>query len=301
MPAQLKEVRNRITSVRNTQQITRAMKMVSAAKLRRAQEAIQNMRPYANKMQEILTNVLASLGTEVESDYVRKHEQGQVLLVLITSDKGLCGSFNSNLIKRVKYLLENTYKKEAEQNKVSLMCIGKKGYRYFAGKYDLPIISDYSDLFLDFSYQNAVEATEHVLKGYREKRFQKVEIIYSQFKNAATQLFQNEDFLPIKLDSEEESHGTNEEEKSADYLFEPSQHDILQELIPNMLRSQFYKALLDNNASEHGARMTAMDTATDNANELLRDLRLTYNRARQAAITTELTEIVSGANALEEG
>lgn len=299
MPAQLKEVRNRINSVKNTQQITKAMKMVSAAKLRKAQTAIQNMRPYANKMQEILNHVLASVGEEVNSDYVRDHQQGQVLLVLITSDKGLCGSFNSNLIKRAKYLIENDYKEEAEQGKVTIMGIGKKGYEYYKSKYKLPMIGDYRDLFLDFTYQNSVEAAEHIMQGYRNKQFRKVELIYSQFKNAATQYFQNENFLPIQFDHHEGD--SEKEEHHADYIFEPNQQNILQELIPNMLRSQFYKALLDNSASEHGARMTAMDTATENADDILRELRLTYNRARQAAITTELSEIVSGANALEEG
>ncbi len=298
MPAQLKEVRNRINSVKNTQQITKAMKMVSAAKLRKAQTAIQNMRPYANKMQEILDHVLISVGDDISSEYVQEHDEGQVLLVLITSDKGLCGSFNSNLIKRAKYLLENDYKKEAEQGKVTIMGIGKKGLEYYRSKYKIPLIDEYRDLFFNFTYANAMEAAEYIMNGYKNKKFRKVELIYSRFKNAATQYFQNEDFLPIRFDHQD---GQSQEQSHTDYIFEPNQTEILYQLIPNMLRSQFYKALLDNSASEHGARMTAMDTATDNANEILRELRLTYNRARQAAITTELTEIVSGANALEEG
>ena len=299
MPANLKEVRGRIKSVVNTQQITKAMKMVSAAKLRRAQDAILEMRPYANHLGDILKNIFASIeGEEISLDFSSQREPNKVLLVLITSDKGLAGAFNSNLIKLARRTMLEKYREQYNAGNLYLMTVGKKGADYYKRLEDTNLLTNYRDLFLDLSFANVAEAAEFVMQSFLDKKFDRVELIYSRFKNAATQEYTLERYLPVALDASDD-----EEKKShrADFIYEPDKKQIIEELIPKILKTQFFKALLESNASEHGARMTAMDQATENANELLRDLRIMYNRARQAAITTELTEIVSGAGALEEG
>ena len=290
---QLKEVRTRIQSVNSTQQITKAMKMVSAAKLRRAQDAILQMRPYSEKLSEILSNIVLSLEGEIEVDFAKEREINNVLIVLITSDKGLCGGFNSSSIKKAKALIEDKYAQQAAAGNVQILCMGKKGYAAFK-KLPYKMIDDYMQIFSDLSFENAAGVAEFLMNGFENGAFDKIELVYGQFKNAATQIFTEEPFLPIpKLEKGEENSSRS------DYIFEPNKEEIITYLIPKILKTQVYKALLDSNASEHGARMTAMDKASENANELLRELRISYNRARQAAITTELTEIVGGAAALE--
>ncbi len=291
----LKEVRTRIQSVISTQQITKAMKMVSAAKLRRAQDAITQMRPYSGKLTEMLNNIISGSEGDMEIGYAKSREVKSVLIVLITSDKGLCGGFNSNLIKMTRSILQEKYKEHAKQGKVEIMTIGNKGYTYFKRE-PYPINKDFLGLFTQLAFENVAKAADYAMEGFLSGKYDRVEFVYSKFKNAATQIFTNEQFLPIpKAEPSEEST----KKKVPDFIYEPDKKQIVEYLVPKILKTQFYKAILDNNASEHGARMTAMDKASDNANELLRDLKISYNRARQAAITTELTEIVSGAAALE--
>ncbi len=291
----LKEVRTRIQSVISTQQITKAMKMVSAAKLRRAQDAIIQMRPYSGKLTEILNNILSGSEGDVEIGFAKKREVKSVLIVLITSDKGLCGGFNSNLIKMTRSLLQDKYKALAKQGKVELMTIGSKGYGYFKRE-PHPINKDFVGLFGSLTFEKVSKAADYAMEGFLTGKYDSVEFVYSKFKNAATQIFTNEQFLPIP---KVETTASAKSRKVPDFIYEPDKKQIVEYLVPKILKTQFFKAILDNNASEHGARMTAMDKASDNANELLRDLKISYNRARQAAITTELTEIVSGAAALE--
>lgn len=292
MSGQLKEVRTRIQSVISTQQITKAMKVVSAAKLRKAQEAIVRMRPYSLKLSELLSNLVASLQGDLEIEYAREKEVNNVLIVLITSDRGLCGGFNSNLIKLARTLIEKKY----QGKQITLLFLGSKGYRVFK-KFEFATHTDYMDIFSDLTFEKAAEAATYIMDSYTKGEYDHVDLVYSQFKNAATQTFTAEQFLPIaKI---EPAEGEEESNNKVDFIFEPDKKDIIKHLIPKILKTQLFKALLDSNASEHGARMTAMDKATENANELLRDLKISYNRARQAAITTELTEIVSGAAALE--
>ena len=291
MSGQLKEVRTRIQSVTSTQQITKAMKMVSAAKLRRAQDAIIRMRPYSLKLSELLSNLVASLQGDVEIEYAKERDVKTVLIVLITSDRGLCGGFNSTLIKMTRGLIDEKYRGK----QVHLLLSGNKGYGFFK-KFDYPANTDYVNIFSDLTFENAAKAADFIMESFANAEYDHVDLVYSQFKNAATQIFTAEQFLPIaKLDPEEGEGGSNRVE----FIFEPNKAEIVEYLVPKILKTQLFKALLDSNASEHGARMTAMDKATENASEMLRDLKISYNRARQAAITTELTEIVSGAAALE--
>jgi len=291
----LKEVRTRIQSVISTQQITKAMKMVSAAKLRRAQEAIIQMRPYAGKLSDMLNNIVSGNEGEIEIGYAKQREVRSVLIVLITSDKGLCGAFNSSLIKMARSLVQEKYSTLAKQGKVEIMTIGNKGFAFFKRE-PYPINKDFIHLFTHLNFENVSKAASYAMEGFMSGKFDQVEIVYSKFKNAATQIFTIEQFLPIP---KAETAAAAKSKKIPDFIYEPEKKEIIEYLVPKILKTQFYKAILDNNASEHGARMTAMDKASDNANELLRELRITYNRARQAAITTELTEIVSGAAALE--
>lgn len=291
----LKEVRTRIQSVISTQQITKAMKMVSAAKLRRAQDAITQMRPYAAKLTDLLNNIISSGESDTEVGYAKEREVKSVLIVLITSDKGLCGAFNSSLIKMTRALLQEEYKDLAKQGKVELMTIGAKGYG-FLKRESYPVNKDFTGLFSSLTFENVSKAADYAMHGFLNGKFDRVDFVYSKFKNAATQVFTHEQFLPIP---KVEKPAGQTSKKIPDFIFEPDKKLIVEHLVPKILKTQFYRAILDNNASEHGARMTAMDKATDNANELLRELRISYNRARQAAITTELTEIVSGAAALE--
>ncbi|MDF2380307.1 ATP synthase F1 subunit gamma [Nostoc ellipsosporum NOK] len=292
MAGQLKEVRNRIKSVQSTQQITKAMKMVSAAKLRRAQDAIIQMRPYANKLQEMLSNIVSNSEGDVEMKLATERPVEKVLLISITSDRGLAGAFNTNVIKLTKALINEKYSEQNRKGNVTVWNIGKKGYEHFQ-KNGFRADATYKDIFLNLTFENVQQAAQGAMKAFEEKEFDVVEIIYSQFKNAATQRFVTERFLPIPRVEKKEG------DKKANFIFDPSEAELVAELMPKILNTQLYKAVLDSNASEHGARMTAMDKASENANEMLRNLKISYNRARQAAITTELTEIVSGAAALQ--
>jgi F-type H+-transporting ATPase subunit gamma len=293
MSGQLKEVRTRIQSVTSTQQITKAMKMVSAAKLRRAQDAIVQMRPYAEKLQDMLSNIVSNSTGDVDLSLAEERTVERVLIIAITSDRGLCGAYNANVIKTVRKTIAENYSAQMAKGNVTVMPIGKKAYEYFT-KLGYKTIDDFWSTFSDLSFDNVRKAAIYAQQGFLKKEFDKVEIVYSQFKNAATQYFVAEAYLPIpKVESKEEGN------TKADFIFEPSEETLIMELMPKILNTQVYKAILDANASEHGARMTAMDKASENANDLLRSLKISYNRARQAAITTELTEIVSGAAALQ--
>ena len=293
MAGQLKEVRERIKSVRSTQQITKAMKMVSAAKLRRATEAIQQMRPYATKLSEILNNILSSSDGGLDTGLATEREVKKVLIVLFTSDRGLCGGFNTNIIKRVQQLVAEEYGTIAKKD-ITILSIGKKGQ---AACRRLGYTPDekFVHLLANINFTDIGAAAEYVIEAFNNKEYDKVDLVYGRFKNAAVQLPEVERFLPLVKTKPEAGA---KKAKSADFIFEPNQAEILEALIPKILKTQVYKAILDTNASEHGARMTAMDKATENAEEMLRSLRISYNRARQATITTELTEIVSGAAAL---
>jgi F-type H+-transporting ATPase subunit gamma len=292
MAGQLKEVRNRIKSIQNTQQITKAMKMVSAAKLRRAQDAIIQMRPYARKLQELLSNIVSDSEGGVGSNLAIERPIEKVLLIVITSDRGLAGAYNANLIKLAKTTIREKYSAQAAKGNVMIWSIGKKGFEHFF-KNNYKVSDTYKDIFLHLDFPHVQAAAQAAVKAFAEKEFDTVDIVYSQFRNAATQTFVVEKFLPIPK-VEKKPGAVN-----ADFIFEPDKEQLIAELMPKILNTQLYKAVLDANASEHGARMTAMDKASENANELLKVLRLSYNRARQAAITTELTEIVSGAAALQ--
>jgi F-type H+-transporting ATPase subunit gamma len=292
MAGQLKEVRNRIKSVQSTQQITKAMKMVSAAKLRRAQDAIIQMRPYAQKLQEMLSNIVSNLegGTSIALAEERVVEN--VLLIVITSDRGLCGAYNSNIIKLAKATIAEKYEAQHQKGNVVIWNIGKKGWEAMT-KVGFTTSDSFKDIFLNLTFENVQTAAQAAVAAFKNKEFDAVEIIYSQFKNAATQAFIAEQFLPIPKIAPIAGA------KKCDFIFEPNKDELIAELMPKILNTQLFKAVLDCNASEHGARMTAMDKASENANELLKSLKISYNRARQAAITTELTEIVSGAAALQ--
>ncbi|RYZ28252.1 MAG: ATP synthase F1 subunit gamma [Chitinophagaceae bacterium] len=292
MAGQLKEVRNRIKSVQSTQQITKAMKMVSAAKLRRAQDAIVQMRPYAKKLQEMLSNIVSNTEVEGGNTLAVERPVERVLLLVITSDRGLAGAYNANIIKLAKQTIREKYDTQYSKGNVTIWSIGKKGYEHFA-KNNYKVSDTHKDIFLNLTFENVQKASQAAVQAFRNREFDAVEIIYSEFKNAATQRFVAEQFLPIP--KAENKDGATK----ADFIFDPSKEELIAELMPKILNTQLYKAVLDANASEHGARMTAMDKASENANELLRNLKISYNRARQAAITTELTEIVSGAAALQ--
>jgi F-type H+-transporting ATPase subunit gamma len=292
MAGQLKEVRNRIKSVQSTQQITRAMKMVSAAKLRRAQDAIIQMRPYARKLQEVLSNIVSNSEGETGMSLAVERPVEKVLLIVVTSDRGLCGAYNATLVKMAKALIAEKYAKQHKKDKVTIWSIGKKGYENFIkNKYRAE--ATFKDIFLHLSFENVQQCARAAMEAFEKKEADVVEIIYSEFKNAATQQFTIERFLPIPKVTKKA--GTTK----ADFIFEPNKEQLITELMPKILNTQLYKAVLDAHASEHGARMTAMDKASENAEEMLRTLKISYNRARQAAITTELTEIVSGAAALK--
>ena len=285
--ANLKEIRNRIVSVSSTMQITSAMKMVSAAKLKKAQDAITSMRPYASALNNLIQNLSSSLEPDMNSPFVSVREKNSILLVAITSNRGLCGAFNSNVIKKTRQLIIE----EFSDKKVSLITIGKKGSEIL-GKKD-KIISTHDYIFDDLNYKKADEISKEIMDSFKKELYDEVILVYNRFKNAATQIVETETFLPIEENLDEKSL------KSPDYIFEPNQSKIVNELLPKALSIKFFKALRDSFASEHGARMTAMHKATDNATELRDQLKLTYNKARQAAITNEILEIVGGAEALE--
>ncbi len=287
----LKEVRVRITSVNSTKQITSAMKMVSAAKLRKAQDAVTQMRPYAEKLQEILRGVSAGLDTS-ENVYGRNDKDDNVLIIAISSNRGLCGAFNSQVIKQVKHLIADDYKTK----NVTILTFGKKAEEafrktdYFIKGTLLPRHTN--EIFDDLTYERTAEAALKVMGAFKARQFDRVMLVYNSFKNAAVQEVKTEQFLPV-LPPQNDGTGVD-----ADYIFEPNKSEIVGDLIPKSLKTQLFKALLDSTASEHGARMTAMHKATDNATDLIKELKLTYNKARQAAITKEILEIVGGAEAL---
>ena len=283
--ANLKEIRNRISSVSSTMQITSAMKMVSAAKLKKAQDAITAMRPYADKLTELLQSLSATLDADSGSKYATQLEVNNVLIVAITSNRGLCGAFNSNIIKQTQNLISNVY---ADKN-VSVVAIGKKANDAFSKNGS--VVANKSQVFDDLTFDNVAEIAEMLMDKFVEGEFDKIELVYNKFKNAATQIVMTEQFLPI-VPVEEDAN------VNLDYIFEPSKIEIVEQLIPKSLKTQLYKGIRDSFASEHGARMTAMHKATDNATELRDQLKLTYNKARQAAITNEILEIVGGAEAL---
>jgi len=295
MAGQLKEVRIRIKSVQSTQQITKAMKMVSAAKLRRAQDAIVQMRPYTKKLQEILGNIISnSEGDSSSIKLAAERPVEKVLLIVVTSDRGLCGAYNANIIKLAISKIDEQYADQLKNGNVTIWGIGKKGTEYFQRK-GFNVSDEFRDSFLQLNFNHIKSIAIKAVKAFENNEFDAVEIVYSEFRNAASQQFIAERFLPIpKTPVKQGQKATN-----AEFIFEPAKEVLIEELMPKILNSQLYKALLDANASEHGARMTAMDKASENANELLKSLKISYNRARQAAITTELTEIVSGAAALQ--
>nr|WP_299342589.1 ATP synthase F1 subunit gamma [Allomuricauda sp.] len=283
--ANLKEIRSRISTVSSTMQITSAMKMVSAAKLKKAQDAITAMRPYANKLTELLQNLSASLDGDAGSKYADNREVNKVLIVSITSNRGLCGAFNSNIIKQSLSLTGDTYLGK----QVDYLTIGKKGNDILSKKGN--VVENHSEIYDSLTFDNVAEIAENLMAKFTEGAYDRIDLVYNKFKNAATQIVMTEQFLPI-VPTEGDNQG------SADYIFEPSKEEIVEQLIPKSLKTQLFKAIRDSFASEHGARMTAMHKATDNAGELKAQLTLTYNKARQAAITNEILEIVGGAEAL---
>ncbi len=302
MSGKLKEVKNRIASVTSTKQITRAMKLVAASKFKRATDRIVQMRPYADKLGEMLGNIVKATEGEISLKLAEEREKvNKVLIVVITSDKGLCGGFNSNVIKQARAAL-NDHREQWDAGNVSVLAVGKKGADFFKRYNNITFIEDYTDLFSDLDFERSREASEYILGSYESGEFDKVVVCYAKFKNAVVQDFKKLDFLPIpKISAEVNPDKVEEDKGKVDYIFEPDKHVLVNELAPKILKTQFYSYLLDSNASEHGARMTAMDSATENANDLLNDLKIAYNKARQASITTELTEIVSGAAALDGG
>ncbi len=295
--ANLKEVKGRIQSVTSTQQITKAMKMVAAAKLRRAQDRITQMRPYSQKLTKLIQNVSGGVETEsLNNPYSTQREVNNVLLVVVSSDRGLCGGFNNNAFKFARTLIQEKYGSHEKGGSLTILPIGKKSMDYFT-KRGYNVDKQFGMLMGNLTFDEVREAAEYVMESFVKGEFDQVEIIYNEFKNVAVQEIKSEQFLPIQMNTDDEEGATS----SIDYIFQPSKEFIFSEIIPKTLKIQFYRTLLESNASEQGARMTAMDQATDNASELLKELRLTYNRTRQAAITKEILEIVGGAEALSQG
>ncbi|RZK79679.1 MAG: ATP synthase F1 subunit gamma [Pedobacter sp.] len=290
--ANLKEVRIRIASVQSTQQITKAMKMVSAAKLKRATNAIVQLRPYATKLKEILGNLSASLEGS-SSPFIQEREPNKVLIIVVSSNRGLAGAFNMNVIKATNNLIANKYSEQYKNGNVSIVAIGKKSQDFYE-KRNYNIIGNNNEVYSALTFENVTKITDSIMRGFEKGEYDKVELVYNKFKNAAVQILTTEQLLPLPKNAEEE----HVKPVNIDYILEPSQESIVEQLIPKSIKIQLYKAVLDSHASEHGARMTSMDKATENAGDLLKALKLSYNQARQAAITTELTEIVSGAAAL---
>ncbi len=288
----LKEVKTRISSVVSTQQITKAMKMVAVSKLRRAKNSILQMRPFAEKLNEILINVSKDLDADEGKGYGTEREIEKVLIMVITSDRGLCGPFNNNVSKRTVALIEENYKYQFDAGDVHILPLGKKGFDFFRRR-KYHVIAKFTDIFRGLSFKKGREPAEFVMNAFLQGEYDKVDIVYNEFKNVARQVVRVEQFLPIAPDSD-----TEQLPGIIDYIFQPNKKVIIEEMIPKSLKIQFYKAMLESNAAEHGARMTAMEQATENAGELLGELRLVYNRTRQAAITKEILEIVAGAEAL---
>jgi F-type H+-transporting ATPase subunit gamma len=292
MAGQLKEVRNRIKSIQSTQQITKAMKMISATKLRKAQDAIIQMRPYAKKLRELVVNVIGNSDSDIVSGLSVERPIEKLLFIVITSDRGSCGAYNSNLIKLTKSTIKEKYAAQAAKGNIWIWSIGKKGYEHFL-KNNYKVNAAYKDIFLHLNFASVQACAQAAVQAFQNKEFDAVEIVYSEFKNAATQQFIVSKVLPIP--KEPKKPGAREN----NFIIEPAKEELIAVLMPYVLNTLMYRIVLEANASEHGARMTAMDKATENANEILKSLRISYNRARQAAITTELTEIVSGAAALQ--
>ena len=287
----LKEIRNRIVSVGSTMQITSAMKMVSAAKLKRAQDAVTKLRPYAAKLKELLQN-LSAVTDPSENKFAKINDSKSVLIVAVTSNRGLCGGFNNNIIKRVQYLIQNDLK----ENDVKVLCLGKKVKDVIKKTPNYFITEELTaveDIFSDLTFDRASTIANELMELYKQQQFSKIVVVYNRFVNAATQAIETEQFLPVLEVKQEEGVSV-----AQDYIFEPNKEDLVAVLIPKSLKIQLFKALMDSNASENGARMTAMHKATDNANDLQKSLKLSYNKARQAAITNEILEIVGGAEAL---
>jgi F-type H+-transporting ATPase subunit gamma len=289
--ASLKEVKNRITSIISTQQITKAMKMVAAAKLRKSQERIIQMRPFSEKLSEVLRNV-SGAGEEGQSWYNAVREEKNILIVTVSADRGLCGSFNTNVFKATLKLIKERYAQQNEQGRITIMPIGKKALEYFK-KRGYKVEDRYSTLFQDLSFENVSKAAEFLMSSFEKGTYDKIDVVYNEFKNVATQILRVEDYLPIKAEA------TDAKATDVDYIYQPDREEIVTGLIPKSLRVQLFKAVLDSNAAFNGAQMTAMDKATENAGELLKELKLAYNRTRQAAITKEILEIVGGAEALK--
>ena len=275
--------------------------MVAAAKLRRAQQAIVQMRPYANKLNDMLRNILSNLEGDVETSFGKEREVKKVCMVVVSSNRGLAGSFNANICKATMAKVQNEYAEVKANGGLSMLFIGKKGYEYFSKRLEgVEFITEYQNLFNDLSFDNASKVSKHLMDAFENKDYDRIDVTYAFFKNAATQFTKVEQFLPVqKIEQKEEESGSRK--LKADYTFEPNKQELLEYLIPSILQTQFQKYLLDTHASEHGARMTAMDKATENAKELLGDLKISYNKARQEAITKEILEIVGGAAALEDG
>jgi F-type H+-transporting ATPase subunit gamma len=290
MPS-LKEVKNRITSVVSTQQITKAMKMVAAAKLRRSQDRILQMRPFAHKLAYILRNLSSAQSDGADNWFSAVREEKKILVVAVSSDRGLCGSFNTNVFKGVLRLINEKYEQQHRQGNVTVLSIGKKAEDYF-GKRKFPIVKNFTGIIASLSFDRVADASEYIMDAFKKGTYDKVEIVYNEFKNVATQVLRTEQYLPVVMPE-------GDQKTEVDYIYQPDREEIVTGLIPKSLKVQLFKAVLDSNAAENGARMTAMDKATENAGELLKELRLTYNRTRQAAITKEILEIVGGAEALK--
>lgn len=296
--AGLKEVRERIKSVKSTQQITKAMKLVSASKLKKAQDRIVKMRPYSAKLQDVLSNIMGNVNVgELSLSYNIERPVNRVLLVIITSDRGLCGGFNSNLIKTAKKLTNEVYAAQIAKGNLTILPIGKKGYDAFKRNEKIDFNTTYVNLFQNLTFENAGVAAEEIMKAFTAGEYDKVEVVFAEFKNAATQIFQSVQFLPVPKVAAPVAAASKT--AKSNYSFEPNKEDLLMELVPKILKTSFFRYILDTNASEHGARMVAMESATNNANDLIKRLNIEYNKARQASITNQIMEIVSGAAALE--
>lgn len=299
MAANLKEVRNRIKSVISTQQITKAMKMVSAAKLRKAQQAIVQMRPYANKLNDMMKNIMSFSSGDGAAEFAKISSKQKPLVVIITSDRGLCGAFNTNILKLVQAQIKDNYTDAAKSGNLKFLCIGKKGFEFFKRRFpNCTFYDQYQGLYANVDFASVSEVSNKIMEDFKSGTVDQVELYYGRFKNAGTQFPEREQYLPIEKIEVKSTTDSKEKNIKPDYIFEPEQGELLKELIPSILQAQLFKCVLDTQASEHGARMTAMDKATENAESMLNELKINYNKARQEAITKELSEIVGGAAAL---
>ncbi|KOH44146.1 F0F1 ATP synthase subunit gamma [Sunxiuqinia dokdonensis] len=290
--ASLKEIRTRISSVKTTRQVTSAMKMVSAAKLKKAQDAILQIRPYADKLHEILSSISSSLENSDESVYTQQREPEKVLIILVSSNRGLCGAFNTNIAKTAYELALTKYNRQLKSGQLGFLIVGKQGEKYLKLK-KMPVVGQANDLLDLLTFEQTSKLATNLMADFEEQKYDRVELVYNEFKNAAVQIPTAEQFLPVAMQNEED-----ESTSHFDFIYEPTKEQIVEELIPRSLKIQLYRALLDSNAAEQGARMTAMHKATDNATDLIKDLTLTFNKARQAAITNEILEVTNGAEAL---